>query len=498
MSFKSYFLFVLFLGVHFSISAQDSNIFLDRTFWKSNPSIETIDKYISEGNDITALNQNAFDAISYALIEKVDNSTIKYLLSKEGNGVNKITHDGRTYIFWAAYKSNLALMQFLIDNGACTDIIDSHGNTVLNFAASTGQQSEALYELLFKYGSDITSEKNHDGANALLLIAPYLENLNLIDYFTSKGASMEDTDSNGYGLFDYAARGGHISFLNSLLKKGLLTNSSKQNGAPVIMASLGKRGHRNGIEVYQFLKEQGINLSGYNHERKTAFHNIAYRDKDLDIINYFLNLNANVNAKDKDGNTPFLNAARSNSLEVLKALSQNVENFNLINNNGQTALARAVQGNHTDVVSFLIEKGSDVTVKDKFGNSLAYYLLNSFRSENTSSFESKLELLLDKGLELNQLQAKGNTLIHLAVEKNNLSLVKRLVSFGIDVNHKNNDGLTALHLAAMKAKDPNILNYLISIGADKHIKTDFEESVYDLAAENELLSEQNIDISFLK
>ena len=59
-----------------------------------------------------------------------------------------------------------------------------------------------------------------------------------------------------------------------------------------------------------------------------------------------------------------------------------------------------------------------------------------------------------------------------------------------------NDGLTPLHLAAMKAKDVKLLQLLISKGADKKILTDFNESAFDLAKENELLSKS--DITFLK
>ena len=58
--------------------------------------------------------------------------------------------------------------------------------------------------------------------------------------------------------------------------------------------------------------------------------------------------------------------------------------------------------------------------------------------------------------------------------------------------------MTALHLAAMQSKDQNILKHLISKGADKSITTAFEETVFDLATENELLQKNNIDISFLK
>lgn len=66
------------------------------------------------------------------------------------------------------------------------------------------------------------------------------------------------------------------------------------------------------------------------------------------------------------------------------------------------------------------------------------------------------------------------------------------------MNSKNKEGITPLHLAVMKAKDTSIINYLLSIGADKTAKTDFDESVYDLASENELLKKQKVNINFLK
>ncbi|MDE0536067.1 hypothetical protein OU788_07500 [Tenacibaculum sp. L6] len=50
----------------------------------------------------------------------------------------------------------------------------------------------------------------------------------------------------------------------------------------------------------------------------------------------------------------------------------------------------------------------------------------------------------------------------------------------------------------MQANNTDVINYLLSIGADKSITTDFEETVYDLAKENEVLKNQNININFLK
>ena len=79
-----------------------------------------------------------------------------------------------------------------------------------------------------------------------------------------------------------------------------------------------------------------------------------------------------------------------------------------------------------------------------------------------------------------------------------MSLLKRLEGLDIDINKKNDEGNTPLHLAAMSTGNADILTYLISRGGDVTVKTDFEETVYDLAKENELLQQQKIDLDFLK
>ncbi len=76
--------------------------------------------------------------------------------------------------------------------------------------------------------------------------------------------------------------------------------------------------------------------------------------------------------------------------------------------------------------------------------------------------------------------------------------MKRLATFDIPVNAINNEGMTALHQAALKAKDDQMMKYLISIGADKNAKTDFEETAYDLANENEVLQKNKVELTFLK
>ncbi len=480
------------------ILAQD-NVFLSRDYWKTNPTVEQVKKAISEGNNPSELNTYAFDAIVYALLEKTNDDTIKYLLTLEGNEVNKRTHDSRTYIFWAAYKGNTNIMKHLFRKGAVINIRDSHGNTPVTFAAATGQKKTEVYNLFETNGAILNKEINEEGVNVLFLVAPYLDNEKELNYFISKGFNLKDKDPIGNTIFNHAARKGNLSFLKLLISKGVnpkITNT--KGGNAILYASKGLRNSQNTLETYQFLEGLGIPVNVIGDRGCNPLHAIAYRSDDLKLFTYFIKKGVSVTLQDNAGNSPFINAANGNTLKVVQFLSQHVKDFNIKNENGRSALTSAVNRNDTEVVTFLLEKGADVKTKDNDGNTLGYYLLNTFKAEDTAIFDAKLKVLKAHGLVMNTLQNGGNTLLHIATERNNLALIKRVITFGIDINTKNKEGYTALHIAAMKAENDAILKYLLNNGANKTIRTEFNETVLDLASENELLQKQNIKLNFLQ
>ncbi|KAB8152285.1 ankyrin repeat domain-containing protein [Kordia sp. TARA_039_SRF] len=479
--------------------AQESNDFLSRAYWRTNPSIADIDKKIANGNDISELDRNMFDPVSMALIEKVDNQTIKYMLSKKGNDVNKLTHDGRTYIFWAAYRNNLEMMRFLVEKGANTAHVDSHGYSLVNFVAVTGQVNPELYNLCLEYGADFSKETNHDGANALLLVVPFAKNLEIVNYFVSNGLSLKDTDNNGNGIFSYAAKGGNIALLQSLVKKGVdYTSVGKKGENAILFASRGLRRKTNSLETFQYLASLGINPNVTTTDGETPLHSLASKSEDLATFKFFVKKGVNVNQANKDGNTPLLNAAYGNDDDVVRYLASLTKNINHQNKEGRSALTNAVYRNSAEVVSFLLTKGADVHVVDKEQHNLGYYLLKNYSTKNNDNFNRKLALLTAKGFDFTKPQPNGNTLFHVAVDSQNLDLLKYVQSLSVNVNQKNNEGISPLHIAAMKAKNTKIIKYLLSIGADKSQKTDFDETAYDLAKENELLQQENINLNFLK
>ena len=486
-------LVTLFVALSLSTFAQNENIFLDREFWGTQPTVETVKQKIKEGNNPAEANGNNFDGVVYATLQDAPLKTITFMISQKGNDVNKLTHDGRTYAFWAAYKGNAELVQYLLENGAKTNITDDKGNSIINFAAGSGQQNTKVYDLVIKYGADVQKDLNPDGANALLIAAPNDPDFKLVSYFQSKGLDINSVDSDGNGIFNYVTKKGQIESLKALLKKGI-----KGTDQAFIFAANGARGTTNGIEVYTYLERVGLNPNVTNKEGESALHILAARSKDLDVIKFLLDKGLEVSTKDSKGNNALMYAASSNNLEVVNLLADNLKNHDDINKKGQSALTLAVGGNTSDVVAFLIKKDYKTALVDTDGNSLNYYLIESYSPKNKDVFFEKMALLKANKVDLTKVQKNGNTWFHLAAEKNSLDLLKLALKMNQDINAKNSEGNTALHLAALKASDDSVLKFLIENGAKKDIVTDFEESAYDLAKENELLKKGNTSIEFLK
>lgn len=240
-----------------------------------------------------------------------------------------------------------------------------------------------------------------------------------------------------------------------------------------------------------------------NVQGETLLHIVARKPKQEEVINYLLSSGADASRKDKNGNTAFMLVCGGKSLSIVKQLFPYCRDINAKNANGETALLNAVKTGSTEIVNFLLQKGASLRTTDAKGNSLAFVLVDSFRvpkkgRQADKDFLPKLLLLQEKGLNFAQPFRDGSTVYHIAAAKNNLDFIRSLSPIKADINAKNNDGLTALHKAALVAKDDQILKYLISLGADKKIKTDLDETAYDIAKDNEALAHQNIDLSFLK
>lgn len=483
---------LLMLAVTAVAHAKSGNVFLERSFWSSAPDVATVKQKITEGNDPTAKNGNAFDGVTYAILQDAPLATIEYMTSLEGNDVNKLTHDGRTYVFWASYRSNLPVVKMLLSKGAKLDIVDTHGNSALTFAASNGVSNTEIYDVLIESGADVKFTDHH-GANALLLAAAADKNFVLMNYFTAKGLDVKEKDNDGNSSFSYAARTGNIDMMEQLIEAGVeYEGLNKEGGNAMLFAARGTRNASNGIEVYKYLEKKGVKPNVITTEGTTPLHLLAGRSEDMEVLKYFIKKGVDANQTDAEGNNPLMLASFRNKLNVIEIFVNETKDINAANKKGETALNNALAGNTTEVVNLLLSEGANTN--ELTGKSL----IDSYRKGEEKEVQAKIAAIYADDFNPSVAQAEGNTLLHYAAEKNNLELVKMTVKWEMDINAKNDEGNTALHLAAMKATNDEVLKFLIAQGADSSITTDFGETTYDLASENELLAANNVDINFLK
>ena len=495
---KNYITVVLIAISSIAIAENNKNIFLGRDLWKKDPSVETVKKLIQEGNSPTESSEYAFDAVCYSILENTNFETIKYLLSFKGNEVDKVTHDGRNYLLWAAYKGNLPLMKYLIKQGSDTKLVDDHGYNLMTFAAVSYQEDLKVFDLILENGGSV-HDKNREGASAFLIHASHMKDDKTFDYFIKKGADLHSVDNHGNNVFHYAALLGNTFMMEKAVKQKVdykKRNDSNENA--MFSAAKGWRRTTNSITTFTYLSELGVEANTVAKDGNTLLHYLASSQKDPQVIHFFIKKGVDINKANEEGNTALLKAIKSNNEIVTELLLPLTKNVNHTNKENKSALTYAISNLNVGLTKKLIEKGADPKIVDAEGKNLMIHIFNVGSDEKKESIEELVSILKQNKVYAPQSFDKGKNLVHVAVEKKSPYLLEKALELKQDINQKNKEGLTPLHLAAMKSKDDEILKWLLDHGADKTILTDFEESAYDLASENELITNKTTALEFLK
>lgn len=517
------FIFSIMLCVSLISNAQQKSLLIDQSFWKSNPTLTEVKAEVAKGFNFENV-EGSNDPVFQAVTNNASLDIIKYLIDQPGVNLSRTIHEGRILLHSVASGGDPDVADYLISKGSDMDFVDANGHTPLSFAAFQGKLTPQMADVFIKHGMDIKKKYDKkEGATLLLLGIGYDKDFILTDYLISKGLSIKDTDINGNNAFFYASRLGNVDILKELIKRSVAYDNTA-----LVAASEGTYRSANKVDVYKYLIEDlKLDPKVTTAEGQTLLQLVTKKQNQDEVISYLLAKGVDASQVDKDGNTAFITAAGGKSLEAVKLLFPFVKDINIKNNNGETALLNAVKSSTGEVVEFLIQNGADVNVTDKDGNGATYLLVNSYRAPRgrggfggapqggatqgkspqsqakpavpqPDDFTIKLNALQAKGVDFSQTLKDGQTVFHIAADKGDVNILKKLANVKANINAQDKEGNTALHKAALVAKNDEALKYLISIGADKSIKTDFDETAYDLAKENEILAKNNISVEFLK
>lgn len=171
---------------------------------------------------------------------------------------------------------------------------------------------------------------------------------------------------------------------------------------------------------------------------------------------------SDVNATDKDGNTPLHRAAANNHIATCKLLLDHGAEINSQNADGVTPLHQAARREQRETCALLLEHGADVNAKDQWGDTPLHWAV---WYEATQI----IGVLLHPGADPNVQDEDGRTPLHMAAKRGHKETCALLLEHGADPDVRNADGRTPLHHASWYSGD-EICRLFIEYGADIDIE----------------------------
>ena len=146
----------------------------------------------------------------------------------------------------------------------------------------------------------------------------------------------------------------------------------------------------------------------------------------------------------------------------------------IANRSGKTALMIALENGDQKIVDALLKKYDITKIKNE-------EVFTAVRTGNTPIVSQ----LLNKGVDVNMKNDRGQSLIHLAILGQSAEMSEAIINYGADLEARDREGNTALLLASKQAKS-QIAKLLITKDARINIKNNSGEMPLYLAIKNDL------------
>ena len=142
--------------------------------------------------------------------------------------------------------------------------------------------------------------------------------------------------------------------------------------------SFSSKGMVEAVEYGMYRETQAFLDAGFSTETETSdgvpLLNIAVRNGDIEICRLLMSYGASLNLIARDRCTsPVIDAVTAVKPEIAELLINNGADINFKNKNGQSALIVAIGSRMDEISHLLIDKGADVTIKDSLGMTASGY-----------------------------------------------------------------------------------------------------------------------------
>ncbi|MCP4159761.1 MAG: hypothetical protein GY760_06785 [Deltaproteobacteria bacterium] len=380
--------------------------------------------------------------------------------------VNRKNKFGQTPLHYAVLYGTYEIVDALINAGAEIDTIDEFNHTPLIL-----RLQDYLYQCDYMDEYPLKILKKEDAEKIALLLI-------------EKGADLTIQDENGDSLLLHASRIGYLRVVKKLVEKGMDVNKKSDSKlildealsnehsdvADFLIDSGAKPGRRsifyavqNNRALVDRMLEKGLKLNA-NFGGDTLLHRASFY-RVPDVVELLLSHNLLVDKKNDDGKTPLYNAVEikeetEDELKIVKLLVEAGADIHARREmyRAESPFELAYKNELEKTVEYFKEKTS-MTIDDMFALRKSF-LEDAFFKQiiNEPGYHAQ-SFINSCNIDINAKNADGKTPLHIAVGKKDNDLIETLILSGADPSIKNSEGQTAIELA--NVLDDNSLSYYI-------------------------------------
>ncbi|PGH21367.1 hypothetical protein AJ80_03284 [Polytolypa hystricis UAMH7299] len=396
---------------------------------------------------------------------------VQILLNNRAN-INAKTDTGETALYWAARKGHSEIVTLLLRNGADA-IMDDEGWSGLHWAVVRGNIEVAT--ILLESGVEL--DGGRDGKIRALYLAAEEKQEVMVQMLIDSGVDVNAGDSSQSRALDFATVAGHEPTIRALLEGGAGINlrDAYYNSALHWAVS--------DVPTARLLLENGADIHAKNDQGQTPLCWTA-QGESVEVAQLLLDYKADVNLKDVNGITALHRASLKGCEAMVNLLIEHGASPNAEDKDGWTPLHGACVNQHKHLVPLfldLVKDGRaivdsvDLQKKDPKKRSMLAKLAGEKQQGSTVVTDlryaaqegqvGRLQMMLDKGANINGKDAAGYTALETSIFENREEAVRVLLENGADVNLRGSSECSPLHLAIEHSTGP-IVQLLIDYEAD--------------------------------
>ena len=347
-------------------------------------------------------------------------------LIRQGANVNAANEYGVTPLALACTNRNAAIVERLLAAKANPDVAQTNGVTPLMECARTG--AAAAVASLLARGASIDAAHAQSGQTALMWAAAG-KHPEVVKLLIGRGANVRARSKGGFTPLLFAARSGDEESARLLIDAGAEVNeATPEHGSALVLASAG--GHE---RLAQLLLERGANPNAADRFGITPLHNAMQHG-----LTSLVGMRFDESYRLQPANMPDLAAALlkrgANPNARISANDTRGPDGTPFEMRGATPYFLAAVAGDATLMQLLARSGADPTLGVEGG---ATPLMAAARSACTGSCEFR-----GANLETDPVAAAAA-----------LEAVRVAIESGADVHAVNDDGQTAMHLAAFTGAD---------------------------------------------